>query len=163
MQILTRSRSVQKFELKLNSMLSNTSRYAIRAMIYLAAKSDSTKKIGIKQIAQDLDIPSPFLGKILQQLAKHKILDSTKGPNGGFSFPKNGDKITLFQIVEIIDGDDLFKKCLISLRSCQNEGIPCPLHNQYESIRNEINNLFQNQTIISLAEEIKASGGKIEI
>ena len=70
-------------------MLSNTSRYAIRAVIYLALKSKDESKIGIKTISKDLDIPTPFLGKILQTLAKHKILSSTKGPHGGFGLGRN--------------------------------------------------------------------------
>ena len=52
-------------------MLSNTSKYAIRAVIYLALYSTKEKKVGIKEVASELDIPSPFLGKILQQLARH--------------------------------------------------------------------------------------------
>ena len=66
-------------------MLSNTCKYAIRAVIYLAVNDEDGKKIGIKQISKDLDIPTPFLGKILQSLAKQKLLKSTKGPHGGFS------------------------------------------------------------------------------
>ena len=62
-------------------MLSNTSKYAIRAVIYLALFAGKEKKIGIKQISTDLSIPTPFLGKILQTLAKHKLLSSTKGPH----------------------------------------------------------------------------------
>ena len=65
-------------------MISNTSRYAIRALIYLAVRTKNKEKIGIKKIADELQIPSPFLGKILQTLVKQSILASTKGPNGGF-------------------------------------------------------------------------------
>ena len=91
-------------------MLSNTTRYALRAVIYLAKHSNEEKRIGIKKIAEDLNIPSPFLGKILQTLAKHKLLLSNKGPNGGFAFPSESDDITLYDIVKIIDGDDMFTK-----------------------------------------------------
>ena len=63
-------------------MLSNTSKYAIRAVIYLALFSSDEKKIGIREISKELGLPTPFLGKILQMLAKQKILNSTKGPMG---------------------------------------------------------------------------------
>ena len=53
-------------------MLSNTCKYGIRAVLYLAMNTKKEKKIGIKQISQDLNIPTPFLGKILQSLVKHK-------------------------------------------------------------------------------------------
>ena len=65
-------------------MVSNTSKYAIRALIYLALYAAPEKKKGLKDIAANLGIPTPFLGKILQVLARHNILDSSKGPHGGF-------------------------------------------------------------------------------
>ena len=79
-------------------MLSNTSKYAIRAVIYLALNAGEEKKIGIKQISKDLSIPTPFLGKILQTLAKQKLLSSTKGPHGGFGLGKSAEEITLIDI-----------------------------------------------------------------
>ena len=96
-------------------MLSNTSKYAIRAVIYLSINAGEERKIGIKQISKDLNIPTPFLGKILQILAKHKLLSSTKGPHGGFGLGKKADEIKLIDVVNIIDGQDIFKKCLIRL------------------------------------------------
>src|SRR5512147_2219729 len=95
-------------------MLSNTSRYAIRAMIYLAIHTDDKRKVGIKKISDELEIPSPFLGKIMQTLAKQKVLISTKGPNGGFSIAEKYRNISLYDIIKIIDGDDLFDRCLIT-------------------------------------------------
>jgi Rrf2 family transcriptional regulator, iron-sulfur cluster assembly transcription factor len=136
-------------------MLSNTSKYAIRAMIYLALNADKDNKTGIKKISGDLSIPSPFLAKILQILAKHKLLSSTKGPNGGFGLGRDPHKITLYEIVTVIDGSDIFDKCLISLRSCNQENTPCPLHYKYEPLRLEIKKLFQQQDIGSLAIDIK--------
>jgi Rrf2 family iron-sulfur cluster assembly transcriptional regulator len=144
-------------------MLSNTSRYAIRALIYLAI-DDSGKKIGIKKIAEDLDIPSPFLGKILQTLAKQKVLNSTKGPNGGFSISTKSQNLSLFEIIKIIDGNDLFDRCLISNKSCSEmEGNPCTIHKHYESIRENLKTMFEGHTIGQLAEEFKSSGGTIDL
>ena len=114
-------------------MLSNTSKYAIRAVIYLALYAGEEKKIGIKQISKELSIPTPFLGKILQTLAKHKLLSSTKGPHGGFGLGKPADEITLIEIVDIIDGQDIFKKCMIRLEDC-NEKEPCSAHKKYGEI-----------------------------
>jgi Rrf2 family transcriptional regulator, iron-sulfur cluster assembly transcription factor len=136
-------------------MLSNTSKYAIRAMIYLALHAEKEGKTGIKKISGDLGIPSPFLAKIMQVMAKHKLLTSTKGPNGGFGLGKDPFKITLYEIVTVIDGNDIFDKCLISIRTCHEENIPCPLHSRYESIRLEMKKLFQKQDIGNLAHDIK--------
>jgi Rrf2 family protein len=141
-------------------MLSNTCKYGIRAVLYLAKNARENKKIGIKQIAKDLDIPTPFLGKILQSLAKHKILSSTKGPHGGFGIGKDPDKISLLDIVLIIDGEDIFNVCLINVTSCKDHEkgkAPCPVHNKFAPIRKNIVELFKKETIGSIVAETKNS------
>ena len=124
-------------------MLSNTSKYAIRAVIYLALYAGEDKKIGIKKISKDLNIPTPFLGKILQTLAKHKLLSSTKGPHGGFGLGKPAQEIHLIDIVDLIDGQDIFKKCLVRLDECsEDEKEQCSMHNKYLEIRKNLYSLF---------------------
>ena len=134
-------------------MLSSSCRYGIRAVIYLAGQPASNGKTGIKQISKDLDLPSPFLAKILQQLAKQKILSSTKGPHGGFSLLKDPRKITLIDIVNTIDGYDTFTDCIMHNGSCEGvekEGKHCPLHQDYEKSRRELIKLFSSRTIHEL-------------
>jgi Rrf2 family protein len=145
-------------------MLSNTSRYAIRALIYLTINYKEKEKIGIKKIAKDLDIPSPFLGKILQSLVKKRILSSTKGPNGGFYASKETNATSLMDIIKIIDGDDLFDKCLISNKPCNDvKGNKCSLHDHYESVRKNMVNMFSEFTIGMLANEYKSSKITIDL
>jgi len=134
-------------------MLSSSCRYGIRAVIYIASQSSSKNKTGIKQISKDLNLPSPFLAKILQQLAKQKILSSSKGPHGGFSLLKDPRKITLIDIVNTIDGYDTFTDCIMHNGSCEGvekEGKHCPLHQDYEKSRQELIKLFSNRTIHDL-------------
>lgn len=136
-------------------MLSNTSRYAIRAVIYLALNANEDAKIGIKTISKELDIPTPFLGKILQTLAKHKILSSTKGPHGGFGLGKNPHDITLMEIVEVIDGLDDFDSCLLGLKTCSDDHQHCSIHRNYAAIREQLKELFKTESIGALADHIK--------
>ncbi|KPK86974.1 MAG: hypothetical protein AMS27_03850 [Bacteroides sp. SM23_62_1] len=143
-------------------MLSNTSKYAIRAVIYLALNAGEEKKIGIKIISKDLGIPTPFLGKILQTLAKQKLLSSTKGPHGGFGLGKNAQDIKLIDIVDIIDGQDIFNQCLIKLDNC-NEFEPCSMHYKYSEIRKNLLSLFRNQSIGNLVNEIVNGKNKFNL
>lgn len=143
-------------------MLSNTSKYAIRAVIYLALNAGEEKKIGIKMISKDLNIPTPFLGKILQTLAKHKLLSSTKGPHGGFGLGKRAEDIKLIDIVDIIDGQDVFRQCLIRLEDC-NDKEPCSVHYKYSEIRTNLINLFRNQNIGNLVDEIVEGKNKFNL
>ena len=137
-------------------MLSNSCRYAIRAVIYLASQSDSNGKTGIKKISGDLNLPTPFLAKILQQLAKQKILNSSKGPHGGFSLLKDSRNITLLDIVNSIDGYDIFTNCVIHNGSCayvEKDKKPCPVHKDYGKIREDIIKLFSSKTVYDLVKE----------
>ena len=134
-------------------------------MLYIALHSKNNEKIGIKPISEGLNIPSPFLGKILQVLSKKKILNSSKGPHGGFSLRKDVDDICMIEIVEAIDGLDFFNSCIIGLNSCTenpNEA-PCPLHNKYGAIRDQVFELFKTETIGGMVEKIKESKGKIHL
>lgn len=132
-------------------MLSNTCKYAVRSLIYLGKHSSDGSKIGIKKISSDLMIPTPFLGKILQNLVKQKVLVSTKGPNGGFGLGKKTVDISLYDIVKIVDGEDFFKNCLIGMKPCsthENDEKPCPVHSRFGPIRAQLL-LFYQQTTIS--------------
>jgi len=134
-------------------MLSNSCRYGIRAVIYLASQPLSGGKTGIKKISKDLNLPTPFLAKILQQLAKQKILSSSKGPHGGFSLLRDPRKITLLDIVNTIDGTDTFTNCIMHNGSCEGgekNKIRCTLHQDYEKTRKELIKLFSNRTIHEL-------------
>ncbi len=142
-------------------MLSSSCRYGIRAVIYIASQPKAKGKTGIKQISRDLDLPTPFLAKILQQLARQKILTSLKGPHGGFSLQKDPVKITLLDIVTSIDGDGIFTNCIIHNSTCKcvdQDKNPCPVHDDYEALRENLINLFNKTTISDLV--IRAGGTK---
>jgi Rrf2 family protein len=141
-------------------MLSNSCRYGIRAVIYLAKQPLDNGKTGIKKISSDLGLPTPFLAKILQQLAKQKVLSSSKGPHGGFSLMKDPRKISLLDIVNTIDGNDIFINCVMHNAPCDNEEKDrkyCPLHEDYEKIRLDLMKLFEKMTIYDLATKAEGS------
>jgi Rrf2 family protein len=136
-------------------MLSNSCRYGIRAIIYLAGK-DPEHKTGIKQIGADLELPTPFLGKILQQLAKQKILKSMKGPNGGFSILKDPREISIYDIVIAIDGEANFTDCIMHNGPCRcidRTKKPCPIHDDYAKTRTELVELFKTRTVYDLVQK----------
>lgn len=143
-------------------MLSNTSKYAIRALIYLELYSNPENKVGIKKIAGELNIPSPFLGKILQMLVKHQLLESTKGPHGGFCMKKSAIDIPLMEVVEIIDGKYTFDYCAIRTELC-DENRPCSMHHKLAPLRGGIKSLLFTETIADLVSEFREGKERIRI
>jgi Rrf2 family transcriptional regulator, iron-sulfur cluster assembly transcription factor len=147
-------------------MLSSTCKYALRAVIYLAFQeqlNSEKEMIGIKKIARDLEIPMPFLSKILQTLSRHKILSSTKGPNGGFCLGRPASELFLMDVVEIVDGTDYFKKCVIGINYCAEQDNPCAMHSKYAQYRDKLKHLFENETIENLVRDVKKGKQKVNI
>lgn len=143
-------------------MLSNTSKYALRAVIYLALYASEEKKIGIREISEKLGIPTPFLGKILQNLAKHQILDSSKGPHGGFCLKRPAMDISLMEIIEVIDGSDIFDTCIIRTSKCSYDA-PCSMHDKIAPLRSEMKSLFLTESIADLVSEFRNGKERIRI
>ncbi len=139
-------------------MLSNTCKYALRALIYLGKFSEKENRIGIKKIAKDLDLSSPFLSKILQNLVRQNLLLSTKGPNGGFALAQDSTEITLWDIVTKVDGEEFFTNCLISLEPCKTHDPSkplCPVHAQYDKLRTEIREFYKETTLAVISRDIE--------
>jgi Rrf2 family transcriptional regulator, iron-sulfur cluster assembly transcription factor len=146
-------------------MLSNTCKYAIRAMIYLANYSEGGKKIGIKNITDDLNIPPPFLGKILQRLARENILCSIKGPHGGFALGRKAEDISLYDIIVQVDGEDYFNNCIIRLEPCScftEEISTCPIHKRFSMVRTDLITFYKNTSLADIVDDFEISGEVIK-
>jgi Rrf2 family protein len=115
-------------------MFSKSCEYALKAMIYVGKNTNENKKVGVKEIAYAIDSPEPFVGKILQQLTKNKLVLSTKGPNGGFYMTGRELRTTLLDIIYVIDGEGVSMDCVLGLKKC-SELNPCPVHHEYKHIK----------------------------
>lgn len=128
-------------------MFSKSCEYGLRAVIYIAEQSIQDNKVGLKTIAKAIDSPEAFTGKILQTLAKNNIINSIKGPYGGFIIEKNKlDKISLASIVSVLDGDKIYTGCALGLLQC-NASSPCALHHKFIKIRQELREMLISNTL----------------
>lgn len=139
-------------------MFSASCHYGLQAMFYIATHCKEGCNIELKEIAAERDIPKHFLSKILQQLVRQKILCSMKGPHGGFRLNRDPAAITLIDIVEAIDGVEIFDECGIGLVPCDKKN-PCPIHDDFKPLREQVKELFQTKTLEELVTEI-ANGNK---
>ena len=136
-------------------MFSKTCEYAIRAMIFIAQKTSKGSKVGIKEIAKGIDSPEFFIAKILQDLSKRGLLQSSKGPNGGFYLDETSRKCTVADIVKAIDGDKIFTGCGLGLAECSEER-PCPIHHDFKRVRKQIYTMPQKAKITDFNERIES-------
>ncbi len=135
-------------------MLTNSSKYAIRAVLYLAIHTDKLKRMGSKEVANAIKIPAPFLAKILQKLVKAKLVSSVKGPNGGFFLSKQNNEKSMLDIVACSEGIDLFKDCFLGLERCGDDN-PCAIHHMVEPFKRIMIEGMGNKTIAEFAKETK--------
>lgn len=132
-------------------IFSKACEYGIRATLFIAQQSLKEQRVGLKAIAKEINSPEAFTAKILQQLARNNIVLSTKGPSGGFQMDrKTMDEIRLVQVVEAIDGTDIFTKCGLGLTEC-SETHPCPVHGKFKIIRNGLHQMMDTTNIYDLA------------
>lgn len=134
-------------------MFSRACEYAIRASIYLAQRPD--RRAALKEIAAAIGSPKAFTAKILQDLARGKIVESLRGPAGGYMLAVSEEgSVRLGRIVEIIDGDGIYRNCGLGLRDCNAEK-PCPLHDRFMAIREDLRNMLETTGIDELAAGLR--------
>jgi Rrf2 family protein len=123
--------------------------YALRGILYIALLQDEQRKIQIDEISDKLSVPRHFLGKIMQNVVKSGLLNSTKGPYGGFSLNETTLSTPLIKLVETTDGMEQFNACVLQLRTCSGEN-PCPLHPEIDKTKTKLHEILSQTTIADL-------------
>ncbi|WP_394972783.1 RrF2 family transcriptional regulator [uncultured Croceitalea sp.] len=136
-------------------MFSKACEYGIKAAIFIASQSSLNKRASLKEVASEIDSPEAFTAKILQRLARNGILESNIGPTGGYSIEKKRiKKIMLNEIVDAIDGNSIYISCGLGLNKC-NAKIPCPVHDKFSVIREELRKMLMTTGLLELSNELK--------
>ena len=136
-----------------------TGEYAIRAILFLA-RQPKDSLIMSSDVAKSEEIPSHYLAKILQRMAKYGYVDSFKGRGGGFKITELAKKSSILEIVERVEGPVINLKCVTGLKECTDEN-PCPLHDEWAELRNRIYNLISSKSVQEVAEKYSVGLKKI--
>lgn len=136
-------------------ILSRTSQYAIQTLIYIAMQPEGEAVLA-RKVAERLGVPSAYLSKIMQTLSRGHLLDSFRGPQGGFRLRQGAEKTDLMQIVTLIEGSGLMETCVLGLKKCSEE-TACPMHARWQPIKQDVLRLLHEQTLEKLAVAV-ASG-----
>lgn len=134
-------------------MLSLTCKTAIKAVIYLASKFETGEKAGIKEVAEYIDASEHSVGKILQALVKENVVNSLKGPTGGFFMSQRQMNQPTLNVIVAIDGIDVFNQCGLGLSKCSATH-PCPMHDDYKLIRDQFKEMCRQKKVGDLCESV---------
>ena len=133
-------------------ILNNSADYALRAVLFIARRNGNGPA-NADVIAEALDVPRNYLGKILHQLVRAHVLTSVRGPNGGFSLAASPGSLALAQIIEPFQSLAPRSQCLLSDRAC-NPRRPCVSHKRWQTMTNEVGRFFKTTTVELMLEEI---------
>jgi Rrf2 family protein len=131
---------------------SRSAEYAVRAFIHMAALAPDEYAM-VKHIATEAGIPTPFLAKILQELARDGFLRSSKGPRGGFRLSLPPEEISLRRIVDAVDGAGRYQRCIGGSPEC-NDRAPCGLHDSFQVLRSRIIEYLESTSVADLAKAL---------
>lgn len=138
-------------------MLSKACEYGLKAMIFVMSKNDLNTCVKITEISEEIKSPPAFTAKILQKLSKKGLLNSIKGPAGGYCIPPERVKdLNLKEIVIAIDGDTLFTACGLGLEYCSDKN-PCPMHEEFKKVRNGFDHMFSSTLLIDLTKGLRTN------
>ena len=112
------------------------------------------KLTGVREIAEHVHIPAPYLSKVLLQLRRGRLLRSYKGIGGGYELAQPPNKICLFNVIECIDGTPL-GSCILENREC-SLGHECAIHDSWGPVRNQLLGFLQAITLDRLVEQRRA-------
>lgn len=144
-------------------MFSKACEYGIKAAIFIATKSYEGKRVSPKEISAEIDSPQAFTAKILQALVKHNIINSVQGAYGGFEIDKtNIGNVKLSQIVNAIDGDSIYSGCGLGWEKC-DENHPCPVHDKFKGVRDELKHMLEETNLEELALNIKSGASFLKL
>jgi Rrf2 family protein len=130
-------------------MLSATTRYALRALVNLAAESEGKPLLG-RDLSQAAGIPPNYLSKILWTLGGAGFIGATRGTNGGYRLQRAPEDIRLIEIVELFDRSRTANGCLLDPDHECSDATRCAAHDAWKHVKSLYKNFLEETTLASL-------------
>ncbi len=131
-------------------ILSQTAIYAVKAALHLA-EAHPQEPVRVDDIAAALGVPRNYLSKILHALARSGLLESTRGPRGGFVLAEPPDRITLERVIGPFDDIATTSGCLLGRSTCSDER-PCAAHARWRGVSEALHEFLTHTTLLDLSE-----------
>ncbi len=129
-----------------------TSEYAIRALVYMAIRKEEI--FSVRRLHQALNIPYKYLSRLMHRLADAGLVRSIQGKQGGFQICQNIESVYIYQIIDAVEGLENYNRCILGFEECSDDN-PCPLHDYWLPIRDQINHLLYHVSLANLVEKVQ--------
>ncbi len=128
-----------------------TTDYAIRLIVYLA--QNDMQVLTAKELAKQLGITYNYFLKVVARIKQAGIIESIQGPAGGYRLARSAEDITLYDIIQIMEGDIRINRCLEEDKFCSRYAAPfCPVHKILESVQNDLIASLKSKRISDIGE-----------
>jgi Rrf2 family protein len=132
-------------------MISQTLEYALRAAVSLAYNHGQPRTS--EQLAKDTQVPVMYLSKIMQGLVRAGLVNSQRGPGGGFTLAREPEEITIWDVTEAVDPFQRIHECPLKL-STHGKNL-CPLHRKLDDAMATVEDAFRGTPLAELARGSK--------
>ncbi|GAB4231922.1 MAG: hypothetical protein OHK0028_07180 [Deltaproteobacteria bacterium] len=129
-------------------MISKTTRYALRVLTALSA-SRGNGAMGSRDLAKDLRVPAPYLGKILGALSRNGIVESVRGRSGGYRLRRRPETVSLKAVLRLFEPETLERVCIVGNPDCP--GAACARHKEWHAAHARFLALMDRTTIADIA------------
>ena len=133
-------------------LVSKTGRYALQAAADLAAAWEAGTVSQAAEIAERTGMPRNYLSKLLHQLARAGVLNSERGPGGGFRLAREPARISLAEIIDPVDPAAADQHCLLGRPACRDSD-PCQAHERWSAVSGELHRFLAETSVADLAAE----------
>lgn len=132
-------------------IFSKTCELGLQAVLFLSIKKEK-RIFTASEVSKELKVPKEYVSKVMQILTDSGIIGSKKGKNGGFYLAKSPSNIKLIDIVQTIDGLELFSNCVLGFPGCSSDH-PCPVHDKWGKLRDDAYKMLSTETLEQLKEK----------
>ena len=129
--------------------------YSLKALLLLAERYPTSSPVRVEEIADTQDIPENYLRRLLIELKRGGLVASQKGPSGGYMLARPPARITMADVVEIIEGDYTPVECLEESSSTCPREHPCAMRDVWRDVRDSVNGILRGVTLQALSEKRK--------
>jgi Rrf2 family protein len=135
--------------------------YGLRAMIYLASIATESV-VPFREIARQMDVPEDFLAKILKTLVDQGLVQSTRGPHGGYALAKAPNEISFLEVIEAVEGPVALNVCLDDGEgdACRHSSA-CTMVSIWKAGQDRMLDVYRQAKISDLAFKPTEDGGQI--
>ena len=133
-------------------LLTKNTDYAVRTLTCLAQNKDDC--LSSAEIAKQEGIPLYFLRRILRTLIDNSLVEAREGVNGGVVLSVNPNRVTVYEVIRLLQGEIQIAECMFRGKVCENRG-NCVLRKKIAKIEDQVSRDFKKITIWSLVNQKK--------